>query len=217
MSHNRLILRGTLYSSERWSVNLSYKGIVPANPDFDLNTYEELSGWADDAADVLGTGQDISELRRLLGAYGNISSIRTEYVTSAGTVGAAAEKQLVPITGTTGGTSPSQTSVVFSFRTGRPGRSYRGRVYWPAAGASIASLGTVASTISLSNAAGQLAALYKDMGRRSLDADLQPVVWSKALSVVTPVTQVSVNDIPDTQRRRANELSGTTWVSAMPS
>lgn len=105
-------------------------------------------------------------------------------------------------------TLPPQLAVVVSLRTGRPGRSYRGRSYLPAP------------------AANQLSAIGGQLGSGTVDAlslafhdmlaslgtvpdpyiPLPPVVASAKTSAMSLITAITVDSVLDTQRDRRNKL-----------
>lgn len=114
----------------------------------------------------------------------------------------------------TGGTSvlPAQMCTVMSQRTGRPGRSYRGRAYLPGVVPSqVTTTGLVTGTL-----AQDLATAYADwLSTVKADAGhMIGVVASSRLSAMTPITQVSVDTRLDVQRTRANKLSGVMRFAA---
>ena len=115
-------------------------------------------------------------------------------------------------TGTT--SAPPQTAAVITLLTGTPGRSYRGRVYWPQL-APLISSSLVSSTakglgsgfVSLNTAIELALSVF---GTWSLG------VHSPKLDVVTPVTSVRCGDVLDTQRRRAQDLPESFTTTLVP-
>lgn len=201
-SYNRLILSGTLFQSERWSVGIAYKRIFGGAPDAVLEDYDELLDWAQRVRDVkFETGTPGRALLGYIGNIGSLDTVRTEYRES-GVLLQAAEATGVPIPGTGTATRPPQVAVVCSLLTGRPGRSYRGRIYWPAtAGPTLGTNGMMAPSLAVTMA-GQFAEALPQFGERSFGYDLMPGVYSPKLDEFTVVSSVSVGTALDTQRRR---------------
>jgi hypothetical protein len=106
----------------------------------------------------------------------------------------------------TGGTTglPQQCAEVITMRTALAGPSFRGRMYLPPV--TITALGAggilvTANVTTILNAyANAFIALIADGG--------SPGVWSDTHKTFTPITQVEVDNIIDTQRRRAKKQTG---------
>lgn len=204
VAHNKVRILGLLPGGEVWSVNPSFY----ANLDNVVTDYDELLAWATAIAalnegDVFPAG-----LRSLLSSAASISSIRTEYRDGNGNLSQAAEYTLPIVAAGTGTASkPFQTAVVSSLLTGRPGRSRRGRLYWPALAANISSTSLRLSTPSAS-AVGEAVRSFLSAVTASAPAGKNPqlAVISETLSTATQVTQVAVGDVLDVQRRRRDSL-----------
>lgn len=104
------------------------------------------------------------------------------------------------IVGTGPASHPYQVAAVTTLRTGTPGRSGRGRMYWPASGAGIAGAGLFGGD--LNTLTDKLALLFTAI---SSGGDHACVV-SLTDSVTRPITSVDNDQVPDTQRRRTNKL-----------
>lgn len=204
VAHNVVRILGELPGGEVWSVNPKY-GPGPAG----LKTsYEELLAWAEG---IVGLNDDLilpASLRSLISSAASISSIRCEYRGSNGDLVQAAEAvPTSPVPGTGSANKPFQTSLVSSLLTGRPGRSYRGRLYWPAMGAIISFNDLRVPDTNLqqyTEAIGLVLEQIAAIGEPENDATLSVV--SETLSVLTPVTQISCGDVLDVQRRRRDSL-----------
>lgn len=204
VAHNVVRILGSLPGGEVWSVNPKY-GPGPSG----LKTsYEDLLAWANGIVGLNSGSILTAGLRTLLSQAGAVTAIRCEYRSAAGTLVQAAEAVPVsPVVGTGSASKPFQTSLVSSLLTGRPGRSYRGRLFWPALGAAIGAndlrvsdANLQAHTAAISTFLEQVASI----GEPENDAVLSVV--SDTLSVVTPVTQISCGDVLDVQRRRRDSL-----------
>lgn len=195
---------------EEWSIGLNYGngGVV-------LNQ-EQAQEVAEDIADLLAASA--TPFGSLANGSGAGVSVRTVEVYSYGTGPAAVAKGESPL-GTprvfTGGTSaPPQTTACITLLTALPGRSYRGRVYWPQL-APVVTPDLKSSTakdkhaglVTLNTAISNVLAFY---------GPFVLCVYSRTLDVVTPVTSVRSGDVLDTQRRRRDALTETFSSSQIP-
>lgn len=204
VAHNVIRFNGSLPGGEVWSVNPKFG---PGSEGL-LQDYTNLLAWVENIA-VLNTNNVFpSDMRTMMSNAAQLVSIRAEYRDSSGVLAMAAETTLPsPVPGTGSANKPFQTSLVSSLMTGRPGRSYRGRLYWPA-------LAVPLGPNDLRIADGNLAA-YTTGIRNFLSAvqSASPVVGgpilsvvSETLSVTTPVTVIECGDVLDVQRRRRDSL-----------
>lgn len=204
VAHNVVRILGSLPGGEVWSVNPKY-GPGPGG----LKTsYEDLLAWANGIVGLNSGTILTAGLRTLLSLSGAVTAIRCEYRSAAGTLVQAAEAVPVsPVSGSGSATKPFQTSLVSSLLTGRPGRSYRGRLFWPALGAPIGSSDLRVSDTNLQTFTAAISTFLEQVasiGEPENDAVLSVV--SDTLSVITPVTQISCGDVLDVQRRRRDSL-----------
>lgn len=126
------------------------------------------------------------------------------YYDGSGPHAALISEESLSVVGSSSGTDmPLQTCAVASLRTGRPGRSYRGRIYFPYLEGALTSHqfpSTFCSNFA-TDVANYLTAIKTASGGGFRAAD--PVVMSSMKSAMTPITQVLVDSKPDVQRRRA--------------
>lgn len=205
VARNRVVFNGTLGDAgqEVWSTGISFAGATPGAL---VETQEDLQTWANAIkADWLPL--TFPTLFDVLGSGGFAGVVRTEVYGSDNALVRAAESAAIPVEGTSPLNCPAQTSVVCSLLTGISGRSFRGRSYWPALGLEI----TTDLVIGTGNAPAEIAADFS--GLLTMVADnapgiepTGPVVYSTVLDLVTPVTSISVGNVPDTQRRRRDNL-----------
>jgi hypothetical protein len=105
---------------------------------------------------------------------------------------------------------PLQSALVYTLVTARPGRSYRGRMYWPVLTQAIPADGKLPTTsITLAARALSFVQMLETLSQEAPLATMAPVVVSKAQNVVTEVTAVRVGNVVDTQRRRRDNLVET--------
>lgn len=110
---------------------------------------------------------------------------------------------------------PPYVAAVFTTRTARFGRSYRGRMYWPANGAPINGGSGLFSGMGQENATNLATVIGNILGAGAPFTG-RPVVVSNTKAQATEITTVSLDNKPDTQRGRQNrDTATTTWSSAV--
>lgn len=203
-AHNVVRILGSSPGGEVWSINPRF--YHPSGTP--VTEYADLLTWAT-AINSLNSGAFWPvTLMSLISSTGGIRGVRVEYIDESGNLAQAAEYiRPTVITGTGSMSKPLQTSMVVSLLSGRPGRSFRGRLFLPYWGSPI--LGTD----------GRI----PPAGRDSVLAAMQ--VWLTAVGAAAPIgggmvlavvsqttglavriTQLQIGDVPDTQRRRRDAL-----------
>jgi len=118
------------------------------------------------------------------------------------------ECDITPVDGTSSGVAFQQIAVVLTWRTGVPGRKFRGRTYL--AGISTDQFVQTGDGPLLMNdgtVVGALIAGIEAYHAGMLLDDAIPVIWSRVgAGQKSAITSAGVGSIPDTQRRRRNEL-----------
>lgn len=207
VARNRVVISGTIAGAiERWSCSVDF--ISPTVQS--ITDPGDLQEWATAAAAVLDVGEtDYPAITALMGA--NVNATRVDVYGYSDTGPAVATGQATfQWLGSGTISKPFSTSVCVTKRTGLAGRSRRGRMYWPALAAPIASDGT--STFA-STLAAEFAELLNDLAFAAPVSDIVSVVTSQTLGVVTPVTEVAVGNVLDTQRSRRSALAETYQVA----
>lgn len=211
MAYNRLVVSGTLGGgADIFSVGFNYTPDLGAP----VITPTDLNLWAAACATYFA-GATLPNLKAGLSTSGTIREFRTYYHASdtgpATTVGTASAS----IAGTGTANQPLPTSFVLSLRTALAGRRARGRAYWPALSVVVQAAGTFSSGF-MSAAPTEARNMIVAFGDAASATDLRPVVVSKVgAGQVTPVTQVAIGNVPDTQRRRRNALVETYSTAAI--
>lgn len=213
-AHNVVRIQGAMPGGEVWSVNPRFYSAA-SGPVID---YEELLMWANEVGDIVTNLPENGSLKQFLSSVASITSVRVESISPSGTLVQAAEwVPSIGVTGTGLGNKPFQTAVVASLLTGRPGRSFRGRLYWPALNVTLSG-----TTLRLSAGQGQafanaMAEFLTDISAASpADPSLTLSVVSQTLNVATPVNLISVGDVLDVQRRRRDSLLELRSSQVMP-
>lgn len=213
--HNRLSIQGTLPGGEVWSCNPRY---MPGENGVPINEYAELLDWAQGVAALNGGTVLPLDVLSLFGDAVVITTIRTEYIGTEGQLLQAAEVNLAdPIEGVGNATKPFQTSTVTSLLTGRPGRSYRGRLYWPTLAMPVSTTTLRIPSSTRDQFATQMAEFLSDTQQGAFaGAPLRLAVVSQTQNTMTPVTQIQVGDVLDVQRRRRDSLTEQRITVALP-
>lgn len=211
LDYNLVTIRGGIGTVETWNVGCAYNTNFGTGP---VKDFADLDAWATAIAAMSGTAYP--SLMQAMSTSGTIQSIRVAYIDSSGVTAQLAEAPTTSWVGTSAGKTPFQAAIVLSLMTGRPGRSFRGRMYWPAWGLQVQTdLTIVAATVAA--IAANAAAMITDIGTAAgADFAMQPVVNSKVLGTTNPVTSVRVGNILDTQRRRRNQAVETYQASVVP-
>lgn len=206
----RIALVGTMPSGEEWSVN----------PVFRLNTPTSVS--YTDAVAIATAIEGMTYPTTLAALHSStvkLSGVRVEARDNDGTLEALADRTFsIPFSGTGTSYHPFQTSCVFSLRTPGPGGSGRGRVYWPATGASLdSSTLRISSTITTNALTGFRTLMEAIEGYITAQVgEAILAVWSRKLETTFGVTSIQVGDVADTQRRRRDAVPETYTVLAYP-
>lgn len=103
----------------------------------------------------------------------------------------------------TSGQLPLQVSLVVTLRSAIPTRRGRGRVYLPTCAFAMMGTGHLFSSTKVNTLVDKLALAFTSLGSGS-----NPVgVVSRVEGVIRPVVSIDADLVPDTQRRRSNELT----------
>lgn len=204
----RLSIQGTLGSFEKWSVNPTY------DPQGEVeNSWNQENG--DAMAAAAGAVTMPTSLRTLLSGAGAWTGVRLEgrHNSTDELLGFSEFVKSTPVFGTGSTVFPLQTAVVTSLRTSTPGASGRGRLYWPAIGATLNGSFRL-SAPSPSSVAADTKTFLSALGAAMLAALAPTPPWtsvhlavrSKTNHATPHVTSIQVGDIVDTQRRRRDSI-----------
>lgn len=214
VARNVVRLNGSLPGGEVWSNSLTFMG----NFGPDVTNYADLLTWATNIG-ALNSGNVLpANLRGALSTAGAVTSVRVEYRDAGDNLQQAAEYTLAPtVAGTGTATKPFQTSLVCSLLTGRPGRSYRGRIFFPALGVAVSSSTLrVSNTDVLSYLAAFKSFFTGIQGAVPAGFSTTLGVASQVLNLRTAVTSLSVGEVLDVQRRRRDTLVEARESTAYP-
>lgn len=204
MSYVRVSILGNLVNEEVWSIN----------PVFDP-TLEFPGGVNQAALDsaclAIASLSPGAFMLSSLSLQGSINAARLEVrddVTD-GLIAISEQARSSPVTGSAAIRLGAQNAVVCSIRTDSPGASGRGRVYWPALGATVGTNGRLSAP-----APGSLVADFKAyfLAMRSALATAFPTIGfdlavrSKTTKTTPHAVRIQVGNVIDTQRRRRDSL-----------
>lgn len=222
--HGRLRIGGTLYNDASWSIGVNVGTSIGGDP-FSGGTEDvqgALQNWADNVK-TLNAGRIFpGDMAGSLSTAGTIEFIRASRIGTDGKESAVALITIAP--GIKGGGTPihpAQTAITISLLTGRPGASYRGRLYLPALGQPLTD-GRVAQNgagILATQAAGwlkQVSDAAEGMNSIVLQGELRPIVVSSSKVSQSPITSVRVGNRLDSQRRRAEGQQEVYSVAPVP-
>lgn len=204
MAYLKVLIRGTLPGSEVWSCGLAFVSDGLSNAPISQVDMNDLAT----ALAALDCG---NALKTMMSSGAAIISVRVEQRTSAGYLLAVGEgARATPLVGLGGASKPAQCAMVFSLRTTVPGRSGRGRIYWPAIGASITPASLRIPMSAVEDALNGFKTYINGM-RGAINTALGAGVAVLAVRSERQLTEhwVSVleaGDIIDTQRRRRDKL-----------
>lgn len=202
--YNKVRISGELPGGEVWSINPCFAGVGGAAVD----SFSDLQSWAT-AIGALALARIIPPAyESALSAAGTVNSVRTEYYDELGKLANVAE--FVPNPVIRPSVAPNkifQACVVMSLRTGRPGRSYRGRLYWPALSMTVDATTLRIPAATRNTLATQGAQWLANVAAAAPgDTPVEPVVVSQTLGINTIIERVEVGDVVDIQRRRRDSL-----------
>ena len=199
----RVSLVGSMPNGEEWSVNPVYS--VGGDFGAPVSATQAQTIATAIAAVVVPTG-----LLTMNATSVTFSGCRVEARGLDGTLESLAEAvKAVPSAGTVATNAHTfQTAIVSSLRTGLPGASGRGRLYWPATGLALttSTLRPAAATIT-----GILSSVktYLSGVQSAIDVTLDGValcVWSRTGNSLAVVNNLQMGDVVDIQRRRRDVL-----------
>lgn len=189
--------------------SLNGVGVLPATVNFQFGlTADVSSANLLVAANAIMTALASSTPFKLsMGPTTRLDAIRLSvHNPNTGPETSAATSTATPVAATTTGTQPPpQVCIVASLRTATPGRSFRGRLYWPPQ--AVSGAGTITTTIAGNiNAGVQAFAQQVAIALAAVGSNTSWWVWSPTRGAGTVISGVSVGVRADTQRRRNDSL-----------
>lgn len=212
MSYLRVIALGSLGNSEVWSCGLSYRYFELFGSSMTQTMLESLVQRliANITTSTIG-----ARFRTAMSGSASVVGWRVEQHEENESISAVAQNNYgTAIVGTGTATKTPQDSVVISLRTDTPGATGRGRIYWPALGATLSASYklTTPAPVDLIADAKALFKLIGDQINAELAANSYAVtvelaVRSPTNHVSRKVTRLQIGDVLDTQRRRRDKIA----------
>lgn len=206
LPHLSLRLGGHFYTdSESWSVGLKFRSVTGGDPGALEGMQAKLESWRDAIKALNGGNVVPTTMLSFLNDSTTIEFIRASSVGADGKEDAVALVEIgQAVRGTGSFGLPAQLAVACSLRTGRPGGSYRGRMYWPAVGQppSGGEIPPARCSALATDVAGWISAV-ENAGASIITPGVRCNVVSTTKAVATPVTSVAVGSRFDIQRRRS--------------
>lgn len=204
----RLSFGGVLPGSEIWQCSLRLDAQVGGVP-----TQADLDSWASAARAQVAAYLGGTTTKAALGNGVVANFVKAYYIPANSTVSSKVSDggtYTVNGSGTVG--SPNQVAVVVSLRSSNPGRHGRGRYYLPALALAYSSAGTFSGPTA-TGLATEAATFISNLNAIALED------WTVMAGTIPGLyaTQVVVDNVADTQRRRRNGVLATTKaVQAVP-
>ena len=204
-------MQGTFPGGEVWSTSAAFSYFASSFSGFNQSQCESI---VTRLLTNIPTATWPASLKTLLAAQGAITGWRVETRQENEAISAVSENAYAsPVAGTGSASKTLQDAVVISLRTATPGARGRGRMYWPALGASLDGQFRLA-TPSASNVADGAKTLLKligdqlnaELAANSIVATVELAVRSQTLHECNPVVRLQVGNVLDTQRRRRDSL-----------
>lgn len=197
---NRIVISGNIAAGvESWSVGLNVAG----DGGVFARGSAELSTWATAVFDAV---QGNAVLMTALSTACTLERVDAYYYQSEGPafeVGASTQSS---VAGTGGASKTPQTAVVASLLTAQAGRSFRGRIYWPALGVPIQTTDLRISASLLEDLAEAFATLIAEVNTTAPLPGQLVSIYSQTRDLMTPVISARVGNVLDTQRRRRESM-----------
>jgi len=164
---------------------------------------------------VLGTTSLNTNLAGLIGTDGAVTQLTGLYYRNSQSAEFSGTHVASPaIAGTSGTRAPLQMCFCVTTLTGRPGASYRGRMYLPTPGMPLDTNHrfTAGAMTAVVNSLKQV------LGAGTVDGQYgPPVVVSRTKGIATQITNLRYDLRPDIQRRRANrQATGARTTVSVP-
>lgn len=200
LSYVRVSIIGTLPGGEVWSVNPVY------DPTAEFGSTVNQTQ-LDAAAQAIANRSVPASLRALMSASAQRTGARVEVRDDAddSLIGISIAGSATPLAGTGTLALPYQSASVLSIRTNTPGGSGRGRIYWPALGATLGGVGRLSTPIpsaALADFKAYLLGIRTDLATAFPTIGFDLAVRSKTTHTTPHAVRIQLGDVIDTQRRR---------------
>lgn len=199
----RLVIGGSLGvgGQERWSCGLNFVApgsVIPATPEAmdtwlaNIQTYYSSLAVGTAPRVDMGPAAQVNVLDAYAYEASGPATLVAQRRSTGMLVGAGTHRQAF------------QVSRTITLQTAAGGRSGRGRIYWPALGATVTDSGT--SNVPVATADSWRDFIVAHAAAWPLAPEVEPAVYSPTQGVVRPLTLIRIGNVLDTQRRRTDAL-----------
>lgn len=221
MTYLKVSVLGAMSGGEVWSTTACYRFFSVFETTL---TQQVLESAARRLVTAITDTTLPSNLRALMSSSVTVTGWRiTQHGEDEKTISVGEANYAGPISGANPPTKSPQDALVFSLRTGQPGARGRGRMYWPACGAStnpMFKLSAPSNAKSVNDMATLLDLigdqLNAELAANSMAATVELAVRSIKNHTSYQVNQLRAGDILDTQRRRRDKFNESYAVSPYP-
>lgn len=198
----RFIMKGLLFNTQDWSI-----GIAARTTEGVVYSYDVLQAFIQANSSIFVTAYN--SLATVRSNQCTFSTLRLEQYTGGNEAATINEYGVTGQTiGTTAPVHPAYASLCIGTLTGRPGGSYRGRIYIPALGAGVSPTTGFIGAPDQTTARTAMATLISAINDLTLSGDpITAVVASRTTVSSAPITQVRSDQVLDVQRRRNNDFA----------
>lgn len=214
MSYVRVSILGSTSGGEKWSINPVFDPTAEWGDTVDQTNLDAAAA----AIAALNPGViPLSFLSTAMAITGARLEVRNDSTDDL--IGISINTRTTPLAGTGTAKLPPQAASVLSIRTNTPGGSGRGRVYWPAMGATLAATGRFDSGTQLTNLTQMR--VYLTAMRDALATAFPTIGFNLAVRSTTThstphAVRIQIGDVVDTQRRRRDTLSEAYQTLSFP-
>lgn len=214
MSYVRVSILGALLTTEVWSINPCF------DPTFEFG--DSVNQSMLDAAALAIAGRSIpTTMRELMSPQAQRTGARVEVRDDAtdALIAISTQSAGAPVAGTGTLRLPPQSAMVISVRTDTPGASGRGRLYWPALGATLDVSGrmfTPTPATLLNDFKTYLNGIRNDLATAFPTIGFDLAVRSKTTHTTPHAVRLQVGNVVDTQRRRRDNLAESYATTTFP-
>jgi len=214
MSYVRVSILGTQLTEEVWSVNL----VFDPTGEFPGGVNQTA---LDTAAAAIALRTIPVNMRNLMSTSAAETGARLEVrddVTDA-LIALSLAARATPQVGTNPVTLTPQSAIVCSILTNTPGASGRGRIYWPAMGATLGSTGRLAQPLPVNIIAdfkSYFAGIRSDLAAAFPTIGFDLAVRSKTTKSTPHAVTIRVGNVIDTQRRRRDSIAEAYVSTSVP-
>lgn len=215
MSYVRASILGASPGGEVWSIN----PVFDPTGEFGTSVDQTALDAACDAIAALSPGANLlafcSSALTITGARLEVRQDSDDSLLAIST-----QVRSSPLSGSGTPLRGAQNALVVSLRTNTPGGSGRGRIYWPAVGSSVDNtlrFPSAAALTALTEMRTYLNAMRSALATAFPTIGFDLAVRSRLTHTTPHVNKVQVGNVPDTQRRRRDNMTEDYQSLAFPS